>query len=119
MKQNAHADRRSDPTFAPLVVLFSDGAATGADPVPWAERIKSIDYSASQRPVLVTCGLGQADKRLLQTAATSPEHYRELASAFEFREFLAAIGSTVSALAAQGDTTHNLDRQVRDVIRRR
>jgi uncharacterized protein YegL len=111
-------ESRTDPAFAPLVVLFSDGAPTGADLVPWAERIKAPVDPAGQRPVLVTCGLGQADKGLLRKVATSTEHYKDLASPFEFRQFLAAMGSTVTALTAQGDTAPSLDRQLREMIRR-
>ena len=111
-------DSRHANAVSPLVVLFSDGSATGADPVPWAKRIKSIGYPAGQVPLLVTCGLGQADKGLLQQVATSTEHYKDLTSPGEFREFLTAVGSTVSNFATEGGTAPSLDRQIRGIISR-
>ena len=92
------------PGVPPLVLFCSDGANSGADPLPWAERIKSLESESGEGPFFVTCGFGEVDKPLLQQIATSPDHFKDLRSPFELRQFLAEIGSTVTSLATEGQT---------------
>ena len=107
---------RQVPPVPPLVLFCSDGSNSGADPLPWADRIKDLKCASGEPSFLVTCGFGEADKALLQKIATSPSHYKDLASPFELRQFLAEIGSTVTSLATEGQTPATLGRRLLTLI---
>jgi len=81
---------------APLVIFWSDGQNTGGDPLPAAERIKSMQCPCGRSPLFITCGFGDADRGLLEPMATSVEHYKELKNAQELEAFLGNVGTLVT-----------------------
>ncbi|MCP5518849.1 MAG: VWA domain-containing protein [Verrucomicrobiales bacterium] len=89
----------------PLVLLYSDGRPTGADPLPVSQEIKAMAYPAGQHPLLVTCGFGEADETLLRSLATSSDHYRRLSHPSEIRQFLTIVGTSVSTVTTEGRPT--------------
>jgi len=95
---------------APLVIFWSDGHNTGDDPRPAAGRIKAIRCPCGRSPLLIACGIGQADRQLLEAIATSPEHYKELQSAQELEAFLGNVGTLVTTKGKSVD-------QVREEIK--
>jgi uncharacterized protein YegL len=88
--------QQSEEAPAPLVIFWSDGQNTGGDPLPAAQRIKSLACPCGRNPLLVTCGFGQPDSALLTAMATSPEHYKYFKSAEELQVFLGDVGSRLS-----------------------
>ncbi len=101
---------QSEKDPAPLVIFWSDGQNTGGDPLPAAQRIKSMMCPCGRTPLLVTCGFGQADRRLLESMATSPEHYKQFQNAEELVVFLGNVGTLVTTPGKSID-------QVREEIR--
>lgn len=95
---------------APLVIFWSDGQNTGGDPLPAAQRIRSIQCLCGRTPLVVTCGFGQADGQMLQSMATSPEHFKPFQSAQELEAFLGNVGTLVTTAGKSMD-------QVREEIK--
>jgi len=95
---------------APLVIFWSDGQNTGGDPLPAAQRIKAIQCPCGRSPLFITCGFGQADKALLESMATSPEHYKQLKSAQDLEVFLGNVGTLVTTKGQSMD-------QIREAIK--
>jgi uncharacterized protein YegL len=95
---------------APLVIFWSDGQNTGGDPLPAAQRIKSLQCPCGRAPLLITCGFGQAERALLEPMATSPEHFKPFQSAQELEAFLGNVGTLVTTAGKSMD-------QVREEIK--
>ena len=108
-KMQAHP-LQSELDPAPLVIFWSDGQNTGGDPLPAAERIKTMTSPCGRTPLLVTCGFGGADRQLLEAMAISPEHYKQLESAEELETFLGNVGTVVTSAGKSMD-------QVREEIK--
>ena len=100
MEQN-RPQSESDP--APLVIFWSDGQNTGGDPLPAAQRIKSLQCPCGRTPLLITCGFGQAERQLLEPMATSPEHFKLFQSAQELEVFLGNVGTLVTTAGKSMD----------------
>jgi uncharacterized protein YegL len=97
---------------APLVIFWSDGQNTGGDPLPAAQRIKTVACPCGRTALLVTCGFGQPDSRLLTAIATSPEHYKQLKSAEELEVFLGNVGTLVTTPGKSMDDVREAIKQL-------
>jgi uncharacterized protein YegL len=95
---------------APLVIFWSDGQNTGGDPLPAVQRIRSLQCPCGRTPLLITCGFGGADGKLLESMATSPEHFKPFQSAQELEAFLGNVGTLVTTAGKSMD-------QVREEIK--
>jgi uncharacterized protein YegL len=88
----------------PVVLLFSDGEHNdGPPPQPVADQIK-------QKADLVTVAFGSdADEALLRSLASTPQHFYRCSSGRQLRQFLAAVGATMTAtMAARTNATQAL-----------
>ncbi|MCD4656247.1 MAG: VWA domain-containing protein [Planctomycetes bacterium] len=81
----------------PVVICFSDGCHNvGNLPYGVADKIK-------QQADLVTVAYGSnADVKLLKKLASTSQHYYKCSNGKELRQFLAAVGETMSATMASG-----------------
>jgi len=106
------AERASGQTVTylrPVVILFSDGCHnTGPDP-------RDVGNSLKQKADLVTVAFGtDADESMLLDLATSPQHFYRCRNGRDLRQFLAAVGKTMTrTLAAKTNATLALA-QIRD-----
>jgi len=81
----------------PVVVLFSDGGHNiGSQPGPVAKELRRIAD-------IVTIAYGSdADIGLLREIATSPQHHYKCNNGKDLRQFLAAVGETMTSTLASG-----------------
>jgi uncharacterized protein YegL len=81
----------------PVVLIFTDGCHnTGPGPKDVADRLKT-------QADLVTVAFGSdADEALLRSLASTPQHFYRCANGRELRNFLAAVGATMTATMAAG-----------------
>jgi uncharacterized protein YegL len=88
----------------PVVLIFTDGCHnTGPGPKDVADRLK-------QKADFVTVAFGSdADEALLRSLASTPQHFYRCANGRELRQFLAAVGATMTAtMAAKTNATQAL-----------
>jgi len=80
---------------SPVVILFSDGANTGADVTTAVNRLHSIPFQ-SGRVNVVAVGIGMAptDFQVMERIASDPDLARNINPA-ELQEFLAFAGATI------------------------
>lgn len=78
----------------PMVVLFSDGANTGADVTASANALKAISHQAGPAEV-VACGIGMdaSDFPVMQAIASRPEFAINIDPAL-LEQFIAKVGLT-------------------------
>ena len=90
----AKAPDRGYYYLRPVTILFSDGQSSVDD---------AVLVELKERSLVVTAAYGSdADHRLLERIATSPEHSYSCGSdGDELRRFLAQVGATVSRSVAQ------------------
>ena len=81
----------------PVVIVFTDGCHNeGPNPHDVANRLKSIAD-------LVTVAFGSdADEVLMNSLATTPQHFYRCSTGRELRSFLAAVGATMTATMTAG-----------------
>jgi uncharacterized protein YegL len=97
LEQVTHNPPSDGVTFLrPVVILFTDGGHNeGPDPASEADRVKQIAD-------LVTVAFGSdADEAMLANLATSPQHFYRCSTGRDLRQFLAAVGATLSQTMAQ------------------
>ena len=92
----------------PLIILLSDGKNGDGNPVPVAERIKSMPLSIGVPPMIVTVGIEYGgdtpDVELLKNLASSEDRrplYFDISQAELLVEFLAEVGSSGSSSPAE------------------
>jgi hypothetical protein len=80
-----------------VTIFFSDGQHnTGPGPKDVADQLKL-------KADLVTVAFGSdADEALLRSLASTPQHFYRCANGRELRQFLAAVGATMTATMAAG-----------------
>lgn len=96
--QNTRGRTEREVTYLkPVVILFSDGCHNeGPHPNSAADRLKQLAD-------VVTVAFGtDADEQLLRSLATSSQHFYRCSSGRELRNFLAAVGKTMTATMTAG-----------------
>jgi uncharacterized protein YegL len=95
--QKLPGDDDSVVFLRPVVILFTDGCHNeGTHPMDIANRLKA-------RADLVCVAFGtDADETLLKQLATSPQHFYRCRDGRELRNFMAAVGATMTGTMSRG-----------------
>jgi len=90
-------DQAGTAYLRPVVIAFTDGGHNqGPAPHDAANRLKAIAD-------LVTVAFGDsADEALMRDLACTPQHFYRCSNGRELRQFLAAMGATMTATMAAG-----------------